>query len=310
MTALDSQESRYVKQTDKNAEFHLEYTPPYNWDAVMAFLRQRTVEGIEDVVDDCYWRLVCYDNKPGLVAAVPVPEMNCLHVKIYGVNSRYYSDVCTRLRNLFDLDAHPKNIMAVLQADPIFSSRLKSEPGIRLPGSWDPFEMAVRAVVGQQVSVKAARTLAGRLVQRCGTRLELRFPQDVGQPLSLSHVFPIAQQLKDADLDKLGITGRRISTIKNLSNAVVNGQIILDREAGSKACVESLLQLPGIGPWTAQYIIMRALGDPDAFPEGDLGLIKALKTFYPDVTAKTLKQHAEKWRPWRAYAVMLLWNIL
>ena len=202
-------------------------------------------------------------------------------------------------RDLADLDADTPVIAAALAADPVLAALLAERPGLRIPGCADGFEMAVRAVLGQQVSVAAARTLANRIVARHGE------PYDSTGPLT--HLFPAAEQLAEADLDGLGITGARVRSIRALAGAVAGGELTLTRHTDRAAARAALLALPGIGPWTADYLGLRALGDPDAFPAGDLVLRQsAARLGLPD-TEKSLAAHAERWRPWRGYAAIQLW---
>jgi AraC family transcriptional regulator, regulatory protein of adaptative response / DNA-3-methyladenine glycosylase II len=169
--------------------------------------------------------------------------------------------------------------------------------GLRVPGSWDGFELAVRAILGQQITVKSATALAGRIVY-C-------FGQSFQRSGGLTHLFPTADVLADAKLTKAGLTARRAETIRALARAVCEGQIAFDRIVDTDAFLARLRQIPGIGSWTAQYIAMRALGEPDAFPSGDLGLLRAIGA----EDARGLEERANNWRPWRAYACMYLWSI-
>jgi AraC family transcriptional regulator, regulatory protein of adaptative response / DNA-3-methyladenine glycosylase II len=194
---------------------------------------------------------------------------------------------------LLDLDADPHAVDEALANDPMLRASVERRPGIRVPGAVDGFELAARAVLGQQVSVAAARTLAGRLVERCGK------PLTVARG-ALTHAFPDAAAVADADLDGLGLTGGRMRTLRALAHAVADDGLVIDPVADRDDVRRRLLALPGIGPWTADYVAMRALGDPDAFPATDLVLARALGT---DGAAR-----AEQWRPWRAYAAMHLWS--
>ncbi len=210
-----------------------------------------------------------------------------------------------RTRRLFDLDADPNLILDQLAADNILTRAAARHPGVRVPGCWDPFELAVRAILGQQVSVKGATRLAGRLVEKFGT------PLDSTGPLRFS-VFPEPGELKDADIASVGLPSARARTIQLLAKAVDDKQPIFELAPDLETALHRLNALPGIGDWTAQYIAMRGLGEPDAFPAGDLGLRKALADpisgELPSI--KSLREMAEKWRPWRSYAAMLLWKEL
>jgi len=198
-----------------------------------------------------------------------------------------------RCRRLLDLDADPLAVDEALRADALLRDSVARLPGIRVPGAVDGFELAVRAILGQQVSVTAARTFAGRLVERCGK------PLTVARG-SLTHAFPDAATVADADLDGLGLTGGRVCTLRALAHAVADAGLVIDPIADRDDVRRRLLALPGVGPWTADYVAMRALGDPDAFPATDLVIARAV--------GSGGAARAEQWRPWRAYAAMHLWN--
>ncbi|HET6909847.1 MAG TPA: AlkA N-terminal domain-containing protein, partial [Mycobacteriales bacterium] len=202
--------------------------------------------------------------------------------------------VVAQLRRLFDLDADPIAVDETLGPDPLLAASVQRHPGLRVPGCVDGFELAVRAVLGQQVSVGAARTFGGRLVRSCGTPL----PAPNG---SLTHAFPTAAQVAEADLAAVGLTTSRAATLRALAAAVADGDVEIDAVADRDEVRRRLLSIPGIGPWTADYVAMRALGDPDAFPATDLVLRRRLATVPPDAPLR--------WRPWRAYAAMHLWTM-
>jgi AraC family transcriptional regulator of adaptative response / DNA-3-methyladenine glycosylase II len=210
--------------------------------------------------------------------------------------------VVTRIRRMFDLDADPQSIGAVLQTTPHVRPLLRKRPGLRLPGSWDGFEVAVRAILGQQVSVAAARTLATRIVHRYGEAL----PMPVAP--GLERLFPNPEVLAEADLRALGVTGARAESIRGVARAVLDGRVDFRVEQSLDEFVERWVALPGIGEWTAHYMAMRALSHPDAFPAADLILRRAASDSENTISTKALINLAEAWRPWRAYAVMHLWR--
>jgi 3-methyladenine DNA glycosylase/8-oxoguanine DNA glycosylase len=197
---------------------------------------------------------------------------------------------------MFDCGADPQAIADHLESDPLLRTAVRRRPGLRLPSAYDPFELAVRAVVGQQVSVAAATTITGRVVARCGMKLEA--PRG-----ELTHLFPAPAALAVADLSGLGLNTRREETLRRLAGAVDSGALRLDAPLGADEFAARFVALPGIGPWTAQYVAMRAFGEPDAFPQGDLGLRKAA----PNVD---LNERAARWSPWRSYAALHLWESL
>jgi AraC family transcriptional regulator of adaptative response / DNA-3-methyladenine glycosylase II len=206
-----------------------------------------------------------------------------------------------RLRGLFDLDAHPGAVAAALRRDPVLAPSVRRSPGLRVTGAFDGFEAAVRVVLGQQVSVRAATTVAGRVAAALGEVVETPFP-------GLERLPPTPEQVEAAGEDRLariGMPGARARTLLALARAVRSGDVSLVRGGDPEQVRERLLALPGVGPWTANLVAMRALGSPDAFPAGDLGVLRALGTrSAPDAEAR-----AEAWRPWRAYAAMHLWNL-
>jgi AraC family transcriptional regulator of adaptative response / DNA-3-methyladenine glycosylase II len=207
-----------------------------------------------------------------------------------------------RLRRLFDLGADPEAIASHLRADPLLRERLRALPGVRVPGSWDGFELAVRAILGQQVSVAAATRLAGRAAQTYGE------PLRVADAEGLSWVFPEPRALARADAARLGLPAARAAALAALAQAVASGALDLDGAADAEAARRALLALPGIGPWTAEVVAMRALREPDAFPAGDLGLRRALGRAGRPASAAEAAARAQGWRPWRAYGAMLLWS--
>jgi AraC family transcriptional regulator of adaptative response / DNA-3-methyladenine glycosylase II len=210
--------------------------------------------------------------------------------------------VVTRIRRMFDLDADPHAIATALRGHPTLRPMLRKRPGLRLPGGWDGFEIAVRAVLGQQVSVAAARTLASRIVQRHG--VAVANPPRPG----LERLFPSPEILADADLRALGVTSARAETIRGIARALLDGRVDFRADQPLDAFVARWVALPGIGEWTAHYMAMRALSHPDAFPAADLILRRAAAGDGSTLGTRALTDMAEAWRPWRAYAVMHLWR--
>ena len=253
----------------------------------MQWLAARAVPGVEEVIDDGYRRVI----DGAVVEVAPRADDGHVVARIDIDDVARVGDLVARLRRVFDLDADPTSVDNVLGADPLLARSVSQRPGLRVPGAVDGFELVVRAVLGQQVSVAAARTFAGRLTQRCGTALET--PRG-----SLTHSFPTAEQIAEAELTGLGLTSARVATLRAVARAVCDG-LSLEPTADRDSTRARLLAVPGIGPWTVDYVAMRALGDPDAFPADDLVLRKVLGTSAADV--------AEAWRPWRAYAAMHVW---
>lgn len=281
----------------------LGYRPPYDLPALLAFLRTRALPGVEAIDADGYTRVFGPPDAPGWLRLSAWPEApNTLKLELHCPRPTRILDVVTRLRRMFDLDADPGVIAAVLSADEQLRSLVARAPGVRLPGGWDGFEIAVRAVLGQQVSVAAARTLATRLVERFGVALET--------PLvpGLDRLFPGPEALADADLETLGLPGTRADTLRGVARALLDGRVDFRPEQALEEFTSRWQALRGIGPWTAHYIAMRALGTPDAFPAEDLILRRAAGGTGGPLTATKLTARAERWRPWRAYAVIQLWR--
>ena len=282
----------------------LAYRPPYAFAALLDFLRDRALPGIEFVDADSYARVFALDATTigwMRLDAWPSNE-NALRLQLHCPQPARMLEVVTRLRRMFDLDADSNTIGTALSQDARLRPLLRRHPGLRLPGGWDGFEIAVRAVLGQQVSVAAARTLAWRLVQRFGAQL----PAPAGP--GLDRLFPTPAALADADLVAIGLTRARAETVRGVARALLDGRVDFRVERTLEEFVVCWAALPGIGAWTAHYIALRALGHPDAFPADDLILRRAAADPGEILSAKKLTTRAQAWRPWRAYAVMQLWR--
>jgi AraC family transcriptional regulator, regulatory protein of adaptative response / DNA-3-methyladenine glycosylase II len=280
--------------------FHLGYRPPFDWNAMLDFLGQRAIPHVEAVHEGSYFRSVHIERQDrmftGYLQVGHEPGRSRLSVRLSDSLLPVCAVVLERVKRLFDLHADPAVISAAL------GSLAKKQPGLRVPGSFDGFEMAVRAILGQQVSVAGARTLVGRLALQFGA--PLRPPV-----LSLTRLFPTASSFANAtveDMRKAGITGARGATLLAMARAIGDGGLVLELGRRIEETLHELRKISGIGEWTAQYIAMRALSWPDAFPHPDLGIRKALG----ENNAKKILQLAEKWRPWRAYAALHLWTNL
>ena len=281
-------------------QFELSYRPPYDWPAVSAFLGARAIAGVETFEDDRYRRTVriTAGGKPqlGWIEVAPSRKKPALRVMVSASLAKHLPPVLSRVKALMDLACHPIEVARALGA------LAKRRPGLRVPGAFDGFEVAVRAILGQQVTVAAARTVAGRFAAAFGDPVETPFD-------SLCVVFPTAVRIAELPygrIAKLGMPGARARSVVSLARAVAQGGLDLVPNADIEATLDKLRALPGVGEWTAQYIAMRALAWPDAFPHADLGVMKALSERDP----RRVLELGEAWRPWRAYAVMHLWQSL
>ncbi len=288
----------------------LPFRPPFDWDALVGFLSLRAIPGVEVATPERYARSIRVGDAVGVVEVEPVRDKkageNHLLARLHGSGPAQMIRVSDRLRRLFDLSADPERIAAQLSNDRSLRPRLRAHPGLRVPGAWDGFELAVRAILGQQVSVRGATTLAGRLARTYGQKLpELSINRDREMPALL---FPTPEALVDIDPTAVGLTRARGEAIAALAATVAAGELDLDVSADPDETMARLRALPGIGEWTAQYIAMRALCEPDAFPASDLVLRKVLATGEAKLSAKQVACRAESWRPWRAYAALHLWT--
>jgi AraC family transcriptional regulator of adaptative response / DNA-3-methyladenine glycosylase II len=284
------------------AEFSLllRYQPPYDWSAMLGFLSQRAISGVERVAGGAYSRSICVAGTSGVLSIRPAAG-NALCAKIRIGKLRTLPSIIARLRRVFDLAADPLAISAHLAGDPVLAPLVAKRPGLRVPGAWDGFELAVRAVLGQQITVGAAVSLARRLVAKYGQPLENPEP-------GLTHLFPTPAALAKADLSTLGMPKSRASTLSAVAAAVLKTPDLLDANCELDEAVRRLRAIPGVGEWTAQYIALRQLREPDAFPATDIGVLRALADARGQrPSAAEILRRAERWRPFRAYAAQHLW---
>ena len=282
----------------------LPYRLPFDWDRLLAFFAARATPGVERVEDGRYLRSVSIGGASGVIDIRDADGQ--LALSLHGLGTDVLFSIVQRVRHLFDLDASTDDIARVLSTDKVLRPLLKSNPGVRVPGSWDGFEVTVRAILGQQVSVSAATTLAGRIADRYGDVVDVAVENLERAP---NRLFPRPEQLARARLESLGIIRSRAQTIRSVAKAVLNGELDFDTAAPAESTCAALTAIKGIGDWTAEYVSMRAMKDPDAFPASDLGLLRAFD--YPErerMKPRELMKRAEAWRPWRAYAALLLWG--
>ncbi|AWY40895.1 DNA-3-methyladenine glycosylase 2 family protein [Pseudomonas putida] len=279
----------------------LKFQPPFDWPAMLGFLSARAIAGMEEVVDGAYSRSIGLNGVHGTLSIRP-EAVDSLELSLDFPDPTAVPEIVARVRRMFDLDADLGTIHRQLANDPLLARLIAERPGLRVPGAWDGLELAIRAVLGQQITVVAAIKLAGKLVARYGTPLAL--PRG-----GLTHVFPEAEVLAAADLATLGMPKSRGRTLSGVAQALLDDPLLF--EPGRGGGVARLLALYGIGDWTAQYVALRQLRELDGFPNGDVGLINALAALEGEaVTARQLLARAEAWRPYRGYAAQLLWTSL
>jgi AraC family transcriptional regulator of adaptative response / DNA-3-methyladenine glycosylase II len=278
----------------------LRYHPPYDWPGMLEFLRRRAIPGVELVTAEGYARSVQLGGVQGTVTVEPASG-NALRATVRFPKLSALPAIIARLRRVFDLAADPVPIAAHLAKDPALAPLVKARPGLRVPGAWDGFELAIRAVLGQQITVSAAVRLAGRLVAAHGEHLA-----DPGG--GLTHVFPRPENLASADLASLGMPRSRAAALSAVAAAAVTDPHLFDATCGLDDAIRRLRSIRGVGEWTAQYIALRQLREPDAFPAADIGLMRAMASQEGyRRSSSDLLDRANSWRPWRAYAAQYLW---
>jgi AraC family transcriptional regulator of adaptative response / DNA-3-methyladenine glycosylase II len=282
-------------------ELWLAYQPPYDWDGIIGFLAARAIPGVEVVRGGCYARSIALGGAVGSISVRPAKQGPALIATIRFPELTALPVIVARIRRIFDLGANPALIAEHLATDSHLAGLVVQRPGLRVPGAWDGFELAVRGILGQQITVAGATQLAGKLVRLYGTPL----PESVE---GLTDIFPSPEHIADADLAlTLGMPRSRGAALRGMAHAAAADPHLFDPGQGLEDSVARLVALPGIGEWTAQYIAMRALREPDAFPAADIGLMRAMATPEGRPTAKALLARAAAWRPWRAYAALHLW---
>ncbi len=290
---------------DDGITLRLRYRPPYDWDSIICFLQARAIPEVEVVEGDHYFRIVEMDGFTGCIDVSHQPERQNICVKIRFPNVKFLPAIVARVRRLFDLGADIETIDAHLSHDPSLAPLVAKRPGLRAPGSWDGFELAVRAVLGQQISVIAARRLAGQIVALYG--------RPVTNPnicrTGLSRAFPTAERLAKVKSIDLGMPAARLAALKALAVAAVADPNLFRRTGSIEETIERLKAIRGVGEWTAQYIALRAVREMDAFPSTDVGLLRSAAAIdqTPAITSTDLLDRSEAWRPWRAYAAQHLW---
>ncbi len=289
-----------ARANDDGIHLRISFRPPFDWDSFVAYASPRMIPGVEAIDLRRYFRCIEVDGQAGVVEVTPHLRDRYFLIRIVATTSHGLMRVVERVRRLFDLDADPETVDGFLLGCEPLSRLVSVRPGLRVPGAWDPFELGVRAILGQQVTVRGATTLAGRLVERLGRAVDTGFPE-------LTHLFPTPEVLADGDLAGIGIPGARAGALRNFARAVTDGSLRLEVTANLDEALAELTAVRGIGRWTAHYIAMRGLGERDAFPASDLGLRRALARNGTLPSEDEVLTGAEAWRPWRSYAAMHLW---
>lgn len=291
---------RRATAQESSLQFELDYRAPLAWPQLLAFLGGRGAAGVEAVAGQSYRRTVRIGEQRGWLTVSPAAAGERLAVTLSPSLADHAASLGARLRALFDLEAEPARIAAVLSRDARLAAVVAGTPGLRVPGAFDGFELVLRAILGQQVTVRAATTLFGRFAAKFGERIDSPFAE-------LTHLSPQAPRIAAAELQTLidlGLTQRRAETIHRVARACADGALRFEPGPSAAATLEAFEAIPGIGPWTANYVAMRALRLADAFPHGDLALCKALGAIKP----REAQAQSEAWRPWRAYAALYLWH--
>jgi AraC family transcriptional regulator of adaptative response / DNA-3-methyladenine glycosylase II len=281
----------------------LPFRPPYGWEAMIGFLRARAIPGVEAVEPTRYARTLSVDGVAGVVVVTPRDDA-ALSVTLRFARLQALPGALARVRRVFDLAADPDAIGAHLSQDPALAPLVAARPGLRAPGAWDGFELAVRAILGQQITVHGARGLAGKLAAAYGEPLD----DPAARAFGLTRLFPTPERLMGQDIAALGMPRSRGRALESLAQAAHADPALFGPKRSLEEAIAQLCALPGVGEWTAQYIALRALREPDAFPHADIGLMRAMAG--PDERRPTpaeLLTRAEAWRPWRAYAAQHLW---
>lgn len=283
--------------------FELPYHPPYDWTGTLEFLKNRSIQDVEIVTADSYARTVRIGRHTGEIKVTHLPATHSLQIGFSNTLEKVLPELKRRVINLFDLEAEPEKVNAHLGNHTMLAGSIARNPGLRVPGAFDGFEMAVRSILGQQITVKAATTLSSRFASAFGERIN-----NSSDP-ALSRITPqpgMIAALDEGDIARLGIISARARSIIHIARAFSTGQVKLEPGMDPEATMAGLLRLPGIGPWTAQYLVMRGLNYRDAFPKEDIALQKAMGR----ITARQAELLSQPWRPYRSYAVLHLWRTL
>jgi AraC family transcriptional regulator of adaptative response / DNA-3-methyladenine glycosylase II len=286
-----------LRESESQYVLRLPYQPPYDWESLLSFLDVRAIPGVEEVLAGAYRRTFTQGGRDGILEVRNDARAHALEVLVRCAEPAALLPVAIRVRAMFDLAADTSTIAEHFRRDTLLRRLVKRYPGLRVPGAWNGFELAVRAILGQQVSVAAASTLAGRVAQGFGKVLTL---SDSG---GLRFLFPTPEALAAAKLE--GMPQARARAVRSAARLFADSGVVLAQT--EDALLSKLARVKGIGDWTVQYIALRAFGQPDAFPASDLVLLRAAGNGYP-LSVPALRARAERWRPWRSYAAVYLWR--
>ncbi|MDC7224575.1 MAG: AlkA N-terminal domain-containing protein [Spirochaetales bacterium] len=276
----------------------------FDYGSILSFLTPRIIKGVEKVKNDVYMRTFRSESGAGWFSVQHKPEKSVLELQIHSRDKECIPLIQNQVRRMFDLDTNHAVLGEIFRSDSLLSRGIKEGRVPGLPVAFDPFEFVIRAVLGQQITVKAATTLAGRIAERGNILTDEDFPD------SLDFLFPNPEELFSLDLEGLGITLTRQKTIRTVTEAVLTGKVKLTASQSFEQFDRDFSSLKGIGPWTVNYVAMRGLGMKDAFPASDLGIIKAFAMDGVKPKLREIEQQAETWRPWRSYAALCLWKSL
>ncbi|MFQ5982401.1 MAG: DNA-3-methyladenine glycosylase family protein, partial [Woeseiaceae bacterium] len=304
---------KFGEESDINGDaatlsVRLPYRNPFNWQAMLDFFDARATPGVESVTGDTYRRTISAGGSHGVISVGPHQQSGYLALTVQGIDTGAVFEIVQRSREVFDVDAPIGEISTTLMRDESLRALIGKCSGIRVPGAWDGFELTIRAILGQQISVKAATTLAGRIADRYGDKLEL---PDEARDTGLERLFPSAERLRRARFGGIGLVKSRADTIRRVALAVAAGDLDFDVAQAPDEFCKKMTSIKGVGDWTAQYVALRVLKNPDALPSSDAGLLKAIDRIENrHATPAELRRRAESWRPWRGYAALLLWGSL
>jgi len=302
---MEYENRQHLFLTERKARrIRVRFEPPYDWEMLIRFLQPRAIPGLELVSPESYQRVFRIGEYSGTLQVRHSADEACLWLILPGSSRQTLRQLKTKVSQLFDCAAHPGPIGEHLSKQPLLNKLVPLHPGIRVPGAFDGFEIAVRAVLGQQVTVRAATTMAGRLVAAFGT------PLTEPESSELAWLFPTSAALTEADLTSIGLTRAKARAIAALARVHLSEPSLFEPSREPGAAIARLVEIPGVGEWTAQYVAMRALRDPDGFPASDLGLRRAVSNNGDLVSPKELEEQSRAWQPWRAYAAMHLWATL